>query len=292
MSINGNMILDLVLPVYNEVAQLRTAIDRVLKAMVAQRLAWRIIVADNGSTDGTTALAEELSRICANVCCNHLDAKGRGRALRKAWIDSQAEFSLYMDVDLSTDLAAIPQALRLLREGADIVAGSRIGAESRTTRSLKREILSRGFNRLVRSVLGTRSFDDAQCGFKGIRVKTVRPLLSLVQNHDWFFDTELLVLAEYAGFSIRSLPVIWTEDPNTKVNIPKTVWQDLQGVARLWWTARRLAKDWIRNRNGEAVAGNEQMSHKDREGHEEVGSGQCAVGREVGTGTRGVRRGA
>ncbi len=254
MAANGNILLDLVLPVYNEVSALKPAIDCISRAMADQDFTWRIVVADNGSTDGTTALAEELSRSRANVHCVHLDAKGRGRALRKTWSDTQSEFSLYMDVDLSTELAAIPKVLSLLQDGADLVTGSRLSPESRTTRSLKREIISRGYNRLVRSVLRTRSFNDAQCGFKGIRVKTVRPLLSLVQNQDWFFDTELLVLAEYAGLSIRSLPVTWTDDPNTKVDIPKTVWQDLQGVVRLSWTARHLTGKWKQSRNGVAVA--------------------------------------
>ncbi len=113
---------------------------------------------------------------------------------------------------------------------------------------------------MVRAALGTRSFNDGQCGFKGICVKTVRPLLALVRNQDWFFDTELLVLAEYAGLSVRSLPVIWVDDPNSKVNLPATIWQELRGVVRLWWTARRLADDWKRGPNGSvAAAGPEQV---------------------------------
>jgi hypothetical protein len=154
-----------------------------------------------------------------------------------------------MDVDLSTELTAIPQALGLLQAGADIVAGSRLSPQSHTRRCLKREIISRAYNRIVRTVLGTRTFDDAQCGFKAIRVETVRPLLGLVQDNDWFFDTELLVLAEYAGLTVRSLPVTWTEDPNTKVHIAATILQDLRGVVRLWRTARRRADQWKQGRS-------------------------------------------
>jgi glycosyltransferase involved in cell wall biosynthesis len=244
MSANGNILLELVLPVYNEVLDLESAVDRVSIAMSEQRFRWQIVIADNGSTDGTTLLAERLSRDRANVRTMRLDVKGRGSALRKTWCESQAEYSLYMDVDLSTDLAAIPQAISLLQDGADIVAGSRLSPQSRTRRCLKREIISRGYNRIVRAVLGTRTFDDAQCGFKGIRVMSVCPLLRLVQNNDWFFDTEMLVLAEFAGLEICTLPVTWTEDRNTKVHIPSSILQHLRGVARLWWSARRRADRW------------------------------------------------
>jgi hypothetical protein len=124
------------------------------------------------------------------------------------------------------------------------VTGSRLDRASRITRSLRREILSRGYNRLLRCVLGTRAFDDAQCGLKAIRVDSVRPLLPLVENQHWFFDTELLVLAEYAGLGIRTLPIIWIEDPDSRVNIPRTIWEDLEGLVRLRRTARRLVEGW------------------------------------------------
>ncbi len=149
-----------------------------------------------------------------------------------------------MDVDLSTELEAIPRAVALLDEGADVVTGSRLDPASDIERCLKREILSQGYNHLLRLVLRTRSFDDAQCGFKGVRIATVRPLLSLIKNRNWFFDTELLVLAEYASMQVRTLPIRWVEDSDSRVNIPRTVLEDLRGIARLWWTAQPLVRDW------------------------------------------------
>ena len=207
---------------------------------------WQIVVVNNGSTDDTETVGRRLAEQLESVKFLHLDLEGRGRALRTAWTDTDAQFSVYMDVDLSTELAAVPQVVALLAEGADLVTGSRLHAQSKITRCLKREILSRGYNRLIRSVLRTRAFDDAQCGFKGIRVDTVRRLLPLVKNQEWFFDTELLVLAELAGLTVRSLPITWVEDPDTRVNIPSTIWEDLRGLARLWWTARPMVKAWKR----------------------------------------------
>jgi len=179
-----------------------------------------------------------------------ISRKGRGRALRTAWNETDAEMSIYMDVDLSTDLAAIPLAVAELRGGADIVTGSRTRADSNITRCFKREFLSRAYNRLIRMVLGTRCFDDAQCGFKGVRIETVRPLLTLVENEDWFFDTELLVLAEYAGLEIRTLPITWVEDADTRVNIPRTILQDLRGVTRLRLHGRSTASGFRRPTQG------------------------------------------
>jgi glycosyltransferase involved in cell wall biosynthesis len=238
-------LVDLVIPVYNEAQVLARSVQRLAAAMADCRdFQWQIVVVNNGSTDDTLAVGQRLAEQLPYVSLVHLDAKGRGRALRKAWSETSAEFSIYMDVDLSTDLAAVPQAVQLLREGAHLVTGSRLHPQSKIARCLKREILSRGYNALIRWVLRTRSFHDAQCGFKGVRIQPVRRLLPLVKNQDWFFDTELLVLAEYAGLTIRSLPITWVEDPDSRVNVPLTIWQDLRGLARLRCTARRLVREW------------------------------------------------
>ena len=135
-----------------------------------------------------------------------------------------------MDVDLSTDLRAVAETVALLRQGADLVTGTRLHRNSTVTRCLKREVLSRGYNRLIRWLLHTRTFDDAQCGFKGVRLATIRRLLPLIEDQHWFFDTELLVLAEYAGLDMRNLPIRWVEDLDSRVNIPQTVWQ----ISRDW----------------------------------------------------------
>lgn len=243
MKPSSHTLVDLVLPVYNEAHVLEDSIGRLAaKAESYVDFCWRIVVVNNGSTDDTAALGRKLAEQLDYVRFLHLDVKGRGRALRKAWSETDASFSVYMDVDLSTGLDAVPQLVALLRDGADVVTGSRLHPHSRITRCLKREVLSRGYNRLIRWVLRTRTFDDAQCGFKGVQIDSIRNLLPLVKNQEWFFDTELLTLAEYAGLTVRTLPITWVEDPDTRVNIPWTVLQDLQGLARLRWTARSLVR--------------------------------------------------
>lgn len=247
MKPNCRDLVDLVVPVYNEAGVLESSVQRLAAAMAeCGGFRWRILVANNGSTDDTASIGRRLAERLEYVSFLHLDAKGRGGALRKAWSGTDAEFAVYMDVDLSTDLAAVPRVVELLREGADIVTGSRLHPQSKITRSLKREILSRGYNTLIRWVLRTRSFDDAQCGFKGVRIATVRRLLPLIEDQEWFFDTELLVLAEYAGLTVRTLPITWVEDPDSRVNIPQTIWQDLKGLARLRRSARALVRAWKR----------------------------------------------
>jgi glycosyltransferase involved in cell wall biosynthesis len=226
--------LDLVLPTYNEAPLLASTVHRVLAAMRASgRPSWRILIADNGSTDGTDRIAQELAAEHSEVRLLRLDEKGRGRALRRCWEETDAELSLYMDADLSTDLAAIAPAVAQLEAGADIVTGSRLSSRSQTARCFHREALSRGYDLLVRSLLRPRSFHDAQCGFKGVRVARIRPLLPWVEDQRWFFDTELLWLAERRGLRIATLPVHWVERRDSRVEMSSCIWECLQGLARL-----------------------------------------------------------
>ena len=226
--------VEIVVPVYNEQDQLAPHIRR-LASYVAEHLPVRvrITIADNASTDDTWSIAEKLAAEMPAVLAMHLAEKGRGRALRTAWAASDAKVLVYMDLDLSTDLAALlPLVAPLLSGHSDLAIGSRLAASSRVVRGLKRESLSRGYNFLIRAALATR-FSDAQCGFKAIRADCAVVMLPLVQDNGWFFDTELLVLAEKAGLRIHEVPVDWIDDPGSTVDIAKTVTGDLRGIARL-----------------------------------------------------------
>lgn len=239
--------LDLVLPIYNEAHLLERSVDELLAGAEAQDLPdWRVVIADNGSTDGTTELARRLASTRARVEAVTLSRKGRGFALRTVWNETDADHSLYMDVDLSTRLEAIWRVSRGLDAGADLVVGSRLDRRSEVVRGWKREVLSRGYNRLIRMLFRVESFDDAQCGFKGIRVETVRPLLPLIENNHWFFDTELLLLAETVGLETRSIPVTWVDDPDSTVDVAKTIREDLEGLARVYRTRRQKLEVWQR----------------------------------------------
>ncbi len=225
--------LDVVIPVYNEEADLEASVERVRDQLA--RLPWsaRVTIADNASTDGTAVLARRLAHRHPDVRVVHLAEKGRGRALKKVWSTSDAEVLVYMDVDLSTDLnALLPLVAPLISGHSDLAIGSRLRHGSRVVRGPKREVISRGYNLLVKGALRTR-FSDAQCGFKAIRRDVAREVLPLVEDDAWFFDTELLVLAERAGLRIHEVPVDWVDDPDSRVDILRTAYDDVRGIARL-----------------------------------------------------------
>ncbi len=226
--------VEVVIPVYNEVATLERSIRR-LHAYLAGTFPFpaRITIADNGSSDGTWELAADLASELGSVGVTRLDLKGRGRALDAVWSSSDARVLAYMDVDLSTDLAALlPLVAPLLSGHSDLAIGSRLARGSRVVRGARREVISRTYNTILHVVLAAR-FSDAQCGFKAIRADRARELLPLVRDRGWFFDTELLVLAERAGMRIHEVPVDWVDDPDSRVDIVSTAVADLRGVARL-----------------------------------------------------------
>jgi putative flippase GtrA len=232
-------VLDVVIPVHNEEVALAASVERVHQHLRRLPYSFRITIADNASLDGTAFVAHRLSHEYDEVRAVFLSEKGRGRALKHVWSSSPAEVLVYMDVDLSTDLnALLPLVAPLLSGHSDIAIGSRLTRGSRTLRGPKREIVSRGYNLLLRGTLRA-GFSDAQCGFKAIRGDVARELLPLVRDTEWFFDTELLVLAERAGLRIHEVPVDWVDDPDSRVDIVQTAWDDLRGIARLGWALLR-----------------------------------------------------
>jgi glycosyltransferase involved in cell wall biosynthesis len=236
--------VDIVVPVRNEEHDLAPSI-RLLAGYLRSSFPFtaRVTIADNGSTDGTWAIASGLARELTEVRAVHLDQPGRGRALRAVWSQSDAEILAYMDVDLSTDLnALLPLVAPLLSGHSDLAIGTRLARGSRVIRGPKREIISRCYNALLHAYLGAR-FSDAQCGFKAVRREQARVLLPLTQDTGWFFDTELLVLAERAGLRIHEIPVDWIDDLDSRVDIVATALADLRGMARL---GRGLARGSIR----------------------------------------------
>ncbi len=227
-------VLDVVIPVFNEETDLEPCIRR-LHAHLSRHVTYpyRITIADNASTDTTLQVAERLAREFPEVEVFHLDQKGRGRALRTVWSASDAAVLAYMDVDLSTDLAALgPLVAPLLSGHSDLAIGSRLARGARVVRGPKREFISRCYNLILKGTLAAK-FSDAQCGFKAIRADVAKELLPHVEDTGWFFDTELLVLAQRAGLRTHEVPVDWVDDPNSSVNIVKTATEDLKGVARL-----------------------------------------------------------
>src|SRR3954451_22638375 len=225
--------LDVVVPVHNEEADLEPCLRRLHAHLSGLPWSFRITVAENASTDGTLEVARRMAAEPPGIEVRVLPEPGRGRALREVWLASDAPVLVYMDVDLSTDLAALlPLVAPLISRHSDLAIGTRLSRSSRVVRGLKREVISRGYNLLLRGTLAT-SLSDAQCGFKAIRGDVAQRLLPLVEDTGWFFDTELLVLAERSGLRIHEVPVDWVDDPDSRVDIRSTARADLAGIARM-----------------------------------------------------------
>lgn len=221
-------------PVFNEERRLAPSI-RTLHNFLSQScpFEFEVVIADNGSTDQTGEVANAIGADYPKVRVVRLEGRGRGRALKKVWGESQADILSYMDVDLSTDLKCFPPLIECLLSGHfDIAVGSRLLEASRTTRGFKREFISRGYNLLVKGLFRTQ-FSDAQCGFKGITKKAAIQLLPLVEDNNWFMDTELLILAEALGYRIFDMPVRWVDNSDSRVRICQTAWEDLRGLLRV-----------------------------------------------------------
>ncbi|MCX4628935.1 MULTISPECIES: bifunctional glycosyltransferase family 2/GtrA family protein [unclassified Streptomyces] len=235
----GEPVLDVVIPVFNEEQDLGPCVRRLHDHLTRTfPYPFRITIADNASTDRTPEVAAGLAATVDGVRSTRLEEKGRGRALRTVWSHSEAPVLAYMDVDLSTDLnALLPLVAPLISGHSDLAIGTRLARSSRVVRGAKREFVSRAYNLLLRSSLAAR-FSDAQCGFKAIRREVAERLLPLVEDSGWFFDTEMLVLAERAGLRIHEVPVDWVDDPDSTVHIVSTATEDLKGM---WRVGRALA---------------------------------------------------
>jgi glycosyltransferase involved in cell wall biosynthesis len=227
-------LVEITVPVHNEERTLDDSIRR-LHAYLSARFPFpfHVTIADNASTDRTPAIAARLAADVPGVSLLRLEQKGRGRALRAAWARSDADVLCYMDVDLSTDLAGLlPLVAPLVSGHSDLAIGSRLARGARVSRGPKRELVSRAYNLILHAALRSR-FSDAQCGFKAIRSDVAHALVPAVVDEGWFFDTELLVLAERRGLRIHEVPVDWVDDPDSRVAIVPTALDDLRGVWRL-----------------------------------------------------------
>lgn len=234
--------VELVVPVYNEETDVGRNIP-VLRDFLSGDLfpyEWKIVIGDNGSTDRTAEVSQAVARQYPDdVAYYRATAKGKGRVIKECWLAGEADVLSFMDVDLSTSLDAFPPLISAVAdEGFDVAIGSRLHRRSNVKRSLKRRILTRGYNILVRSLFQT-SFNDAQCGFKAASRAAAQRVLPIVEDLNWFFDTEFLVLAEKLGYRVKEIPVKWEEDERTSVKMASTIASDLRGLARL-----RLSRPW------------------------------------------------
>jgi glycosyltransferase involved in cell wall biosynthesis len=230
--------LDVVIPVYNEEAELADHVETLYRFLGSylRDFEWTVTIADNASTDRTLSIARSLERRYHQVRALHLSQKGRGRAVKYAWGKSKATIHCYMDVDLSTDLKHLPPLVRSLLRGYDIALGTRNARMSRVYgRGFIRTCTSKIYILLIKLVFWVK-FGDAQCGFKAITDQAAKALIPNVVDNAWFFDSELLILAEKLGYRMYEEAVTWIDNPGSTVRVVKTAQGDLEGLWRLFIT--------------------------------------------------------
>jgi glycosyltransferase involved in cell wall biosynthesis len=227
-------LVDILLPVYNEEHVLEKSVNTLRKFLQdnVTEFDWIISIGDNASTDRTLKVGRELEKQFDDVRVFHLDQKGRGRMVKYAWQESEADILSYMDIDLSTELEAFPPMIMAVIEGYDVAIGSRQYKGAEVERSFKREAISRGYIWMLKLLLGF-PFTDAQCGFKAASRQLVNDLFPMIEDDEWFFDTELLYLAYRNGYKVKELPVRWIEDTDSRVKIARTAWLDIKGIFRM-----------------------------------------------------------
>jgi glycosyltransferase involved in cell wall biosynthesis len=236
-----NRSLNVVLPVYNEAAELKDSVSRLKRCLLLfpENYSWKITIVDNASDDRTMDIARRLAKEDGRVIALHLDEKGRGRAVKHAWMHSRDDILSYMDIDLSTDLKHFKKLILSLESGFDVAIGSRNLPRSCVSgRSLLRTITSKGYIFLIK-IFFFAHFSDAQCGFKAVTRSAAHSLIPLVVDNEWFFDTELLIRAEKMGFHIYEEPVTWVDNPGSTVRVMKTATGDFLGLLRLF-----IQKPW------------------------------------------------
>jgi glycosyltransferase involved in cell wall biosynthesis len=240
--------VEIVIPVYNEEEELEKNTLELYNFLNRNAdFKWQIIIADNASTDNTQKIGEKIAKKYPKIAYKRIIQKGRGRAVKKAWKESSADILAYMDIDLSTNIVHFLSLVNALQNGADIAVGSRLlkGSQVRG-RTFMREFVSRGLNLLIKLMFLTR-FSDAQCGFKAITRQAARDLLPITKDNGWFLDSELLIIAEKAGYRIHEEAVHWVDNPGSTVRVLPTAWGDFKGLLRLFvkrpWKVLKLGHD-------------------------------------------------
>lgn len=249
--------VEVVIPVYNEERALPQSIPTLRDFLASDAFPydWRILIADNASIDSTPEVGAKLeAENEGKVKYVRIERKGRGFALKQVWHDSPMDIMSYMDVDLSTGIEAFPTLIGAIADGGyDVAIGSRLAKGAEVSRSMKRRVLTLGFNSMIKGMFFTR-FSDAQCGFKAVSRDVAQTIIPLIEDNNWFFDTELLILAEKAGYKIKDVPVRWIEDTDTRVKIGATISEFVGGLVRM-----RRAQPWKSVQAGLAP----QRSHRD-----------------------------
>lgn len=228
--------VEIAIPVYNEEKELQGSIEKLYDFCKKNltKYSWHITIADNASSDNTPIIASNIEKLHKEVSLLRLEEKGRGRAIKRAWSKSNADYCVYMDLDLSTDLVHLPKIIQALEKGYDIAIGSRLAKGAKVEgRTMMREITSRTLNFFFIQFFFHTHFTDAQCGFKAVTKKIVEKLIPKIQDNGWFFDGEMLIVGEKMGYKIYEEPVHWVDNPGSTVRLISTISGDIAVIWRL-----------------------------------------------------------
>jgi glycosyltransferase involved in cell wall biosynthesis len=236
----------LILPAYNEAERIEKTVNQTAKVLKKITPSFEIVIAEDGSRDGTDKIAGKLARKYSYVKHLHSDSRqGRGKALTRAFKISSGEVLCYIDVDLATDMTHLRELIESISvKGYDFATGSRMMPQSNVRRSLKRGVASKGYNSLVRTILRSNLYDH-QCGFKAFKRAPLFNLIDDVQDNHWFWDTELFVLAQYKGYKVKEFPVVWRHGSATKVNFRRDI---LEMGSQIFRLRRDLDRQMKRNK--------------------------------------------
>jgi glycosyltransferase involved in cell wall biosynthesis len=224
------------LPCHNDAAFLENAVHALKEGLVSHEGDYLIVIAEDGSTDGSTEIAGKLASSDPSIVHIHDERKlGRGLALINAWKAFDGEIYAYIDCDLATDMSFFPQLIDYIEEGHDLATGSRYVEGAVTTRPFLRGVTSKAYNWIIRLVFSD-GIRDHQCGFKSFSRAMVEHLKDESRHDDWFWDTEAIVLARRGGFKLVEFPVEWNEKKGSRTPLKrllKDVWIHGKGLVKL-----------------------------------------------------------
>ncbi len=232
--------LTVVVPAYNEAARIDASLTRILEYLNASPSSSELIVVVDGSTDDTLRRAEaaQPGRVGLRTIHSHVN-HGKGFAVRQGMLAARGRYVLFSDADLSTPIEEAGRLVTAIEEGADVAIGSRSlpGSDVRVRQPLWRESMGRAFNWFVQR-LALPGIIDSQCGFKCFRREAARRLFDRQRLDGFAFDVEVLSLARVFGYRIVEVPVVWIDEPNSKVHPVRDSAQMLLDLARIRWRIR------------------------------------------------------
>ena len=210
-------------PAYNESKNLRKCVEFLLKETLPLKEDFCIVIAEDGSTDGTDVVAKCLEGANSKVIHFHSAQKlGRGLALKRAWNKVDGDIYVFIDADLATNMKYYPQLINSIREGNDLATGSRYIKGAKVNRPFLRDFTSRFYNKLIRMMYKDKVFDH-QIGFKAFSKRLIKDELNNCRSNGWFWDTEIIVRSIHKNYKVVEFPVEWKEKQRKNTSLKRLI---------------------------------------------------------------------